>query len=271
MIFLTFPLPRLQKSRKMSRPENQKFFVSRHTSFARGDHHAMMEYGTVVDYEDLYILDGIANTSLVAEYTDDVFPITYDADVTYDNQIFTPYNIESDKEHLRCGDYDSTVQSHVPSAEKVTDTVVAYNKAYRTTPEYKAKHAAYMVEYRARPEYKEQKAAYDRAYRACPKYKEKKKKSNKAHRASPEYKEKQREKRAAYNKAYREKNKTKMAEYSKAYRARVDYKQRRGSYRTTPEYKARRAAYDKARRETPEYIARRAAYNLARRSKKNTD
>ena len=49
---------------------------SAHILCARGGHHAMMEYGTVADYEDRYILESVANMSFAAEYTDGVYPGT---------------------------------------------------------------------------------------------------------------------------------------------------------------------------------------------------
>lgn len=201
----------------------------------------------VLNYDN--VLDHVANIAFDAEYVDVSCPIT--GDIHQDHLVFTAsdmYDTESDKKN-----HDCTAQSHVTSAETITEKVVNM-QAYRATPKRKERFnpTAYDKAYRARPGWKEKHAAYMKAYRATPEFKEKKKESYKANRAKPEFKEKQ----AAYNKAYR---------------ARPDYKSKRAAYRATPDYKARRAAYDKARRATPEYIERRAEYDKARREAYKTE
>lgn len=201
----------------------------------------------VLNYDN--VLDHVANIAFDAEYVDVSCPIA--GDIHQDHLVFTAsdmYDTESDEKH-----HDCTAQSHVTSAETITEKVVNM-QACRATPKHKEPFnpAAYNKAYRARPGWKEKHAAYMKAYRATPEYKVKKKESNRAYRANPEFKEKQ----AAYNKAYR---------------ARPDYRAKRAAYCANPDYKARRVAYDKARRATPEYIERRAAYDKARRAAYKTE
>ena len=107
-------------------------------------------------------------------------------------------------------------------------------KAYRETPEAKAKKKAYHKAYYQTPEVK----AKQKAYRETPEVKAKRKAYNKAYRETPEAKAKR-----------------------KAYYQTPEAKAKQKAYRETPEVKAKRKAY----RETPEVKAKQKAYYIKKK------